>query len=159
MNDQTLKSQFNFDDLASEARDYFNQHYNCAQSVFAPFTKRFGMDMDHALRIATSFGGGMGHAGQTCGAVSGALMAIGLYRGIIKYDRQQKYTCYDFVNRFQVQFRGLHGDLTCPGLLGRDIGKPEELAHVREEGSFHNFCPQLVADAARFAGELILESA
>jgi C_GCAxxG_C_C family probable redox protein len=159
MNDQTKKSQFNSDELASDARDYFNQHYNCAQSVFAPFAKRFGMDVELALRIATPFGGGMGHGGQTCGAVSGALMAIGLYCGVIKYDREHKYACYDLASRFQRRFQDMHGALTCTDLLGWDIGKPEELARVREDGLFKSFCPGLVGDAARIAGVLILECA
>ena len=97
----------------------------------------------------------MGHAGQICGAVSGALMAIGLARGITEYDQERKYACYYLANTFQMRFKDLHGDLTCPGLLGLDIGTPEELARVREEGLFHNLCPQLVGDAARIAGELL----
>ena len=48
------------------------------------------MDLDLAFKIATPFGGGMGHAGQICGAVSGALMAIGLARGITEYDQDRK---------------------------------------------------------------------
>ncbi len=114
------------------------------------------MDLDLAFRIATPFGGGMGHAGQICGAVSGALMVIGLSRGITVYDREQKYACYDLARGFQQRFRELHGDLTCPGLLGWDIGNSQELARVREEGLFHTLCPQLVEDAARIAGEMLL---
>ena len=97
----------------------------------------------------------MGHAGQVCGAVSGALMAIGLVHGITVYDQEQKYACYDLAASFHARFRKAHGDLTCPGLLGYDIGNPQELARVREEGLFHNLCPQLVGDAARMVGELL----
>jgi C_GCAxxG_C_C family probable redox protein len=155
MIDQTPLFQFDPDTLASEARGYFSQHYNCAQSTFAPFAKRLGMDLDLAFKIATPFGGGMGHAGQICGAVSGALMAIGLARGITVYDRDQKYACYDLAKCFQTRFREVHHNLTCPGLLGYDIGNPQELALVREEGLFHSLCPQLVEDAARIAGEIL----
>ncbi len=148
---------FNFDPdlLASEAKAYFDQHYNCAQSAFAPFAETLGMDLDLALKIATPFGGGMGHAGQVCGAVSGALMVIGLARGITEYDQAKKYACYDLAKQFQARFREAHGSLTCPGLLGYDIGDPQELAHVREENLFHSLCPQLVGDAARIVGALL----
>jgi C_GCAxxG_C_C family probable redox protein len=140
---------------SGEARKYFEEHFNCAQSVFAPFARRYGMDLETALKIATPFGGGMGHAGQVCGAVSGGLMAIGLARGISFYDRELKYACYDMAKEFQSRFRELHGDITCPGLLGYDIGDPEELEQVREQNLFHTLCPQFVGTASRIADEMI----
>jgi C_GCAxxG_C_C family probable redox protein len=141
--------------MESEARNYFERHFNCAQSVFAPFAVRFGMDQETALKIATPFGGGMGHAGQICGAVSGGLMAIGLVRGISAYDREKKYACYDLAVEFQTRFRKLHGDLTCPGLLGYHIGDPADLEKVRKLDLFHTRCPDFVGDAARIVDELI----
>jgi len=155
MHDQTPLFQIDPETLVSEAKGYFNQHYNCAQSTLAPFAKRLGMDLDLAFKIATPFGGGMGHAGQVCGAVSGGLMAIGLARGITVYDRERKYACYDLAKIFQDRFREARGELTCPGLLGWDIGDPQDLARVREEGLFHSLCPQLVEDAARIAAEIL----
>lgn len=141
--------------VESEAQKYFEDHFNCAQSVFAPFAQRYGMDLETALKIATPFGGGMGHAGQVCGAVSGGLMAIGLAKGSSTYDRELKYACYDMAKDFQSHFRELHGDITCPGLLGYDIGDSEELEQVREQNLFHTLCPQFIADAAKIAEAII----
>ncbi|MDF1520597.1 MAG: C-GCAxxG-C-C family protein [Brevefilum sp.] len=141
--------------VASEARQYYEDQFNCAQSVLAPFARRYGMDLETALKIATPFGGGMGHASQVCGAVSGGLMAIGLAKGISTCDRELKYACYDMAKEFQSCFRELHGDITCPGLLGYDIGNPEELEQVREQNLFHTLCPQFVGTAARLADEMI----
>jgi C_GCAxxG_C_C family probable redox protein len=141
--------------MANEAKTYFQQHYNCAQSVFAPFAKRFGVDMDTAFKIATPFGGGLGHGGQVCGAVSGALMSIGLAKGTSAYDKEKKDACYALAVAFQERFRALHGDVTCPGLLGLDIGEPDELKKVRELGLFHSLCPKLVGDAAEIVAEML----
>jgi len=141
--------------VESEAQKYFEDHFNCAQAVFAPFARRYGMDIDTALKIATPFGGGMGHAGQVCGAVSGGLMAIGLAKGISAFDRELKYACYDMAKDSQIRFCLLHGNITCPDLLGYDIGDPEELEKVREQNLFHTRCPQFVADAAKIVDELI----
>jgi C_GCAxxG_C_C family probable redox protein len=141
--------------VESEAQKYFEDHFNCAQSVFAPFARRYGMDLETALKITTPFGGGMGHAGQVCGAVSGGLMAIGLATGISANDRDLKYACYDMAKEFQSRFRELHGDITCPGLLGYDIGDPEELEQVREHNLFHTLCPQFIADAVKIVDEMI----
>ena len=97
----------------------------------------------------------MGHAGQICGVVSGALMAIGLEKGITSYDREKKYARYDLAQDFQERFSALHGDLTCPGLLGLDIGDPDELEKVREQDLFHTLCPRFVGDAVRITAELL----
>ena len=60
-----------------EARSNFENKYNCAQSVLAPFAERLDLDKSLAFKMATPFGGGMGHNSQVCGAVCGALLAIG----------------------------------------------------------------------------------
>lgn len=141
--------------IEDEARWYFGQHYNCAQSTFAPFAKRMGLDLNTAFKIATPFGGGMGHMGQVCGAVSGGLMAIGLIEGITEYDKPRKDACYALAKALQDRFVSLHGSVTCPALLGLDIGDPDQLAQVREKDLFHTRCPQFVADAARITAELL----
>lgn len=141
--------------LEDEAKAFFDQHYNCAQSTLAPFAKRFGVDLDMILRLSTPFGGGIGHSGHICGAVSGGVMAIGLAKGITVYDSEKKYACYQMAQDFQKRFIALHGDLTCPGLLGLDIGDDDELAEAREQGLFHTLCPQFVSDAARIVGEML----
>jgi len=141
--------------LEAEAKSNFEQQYNCSQSVFAPFAKRMGLDVDTAFKIATPFGGGMGHMGQVCGAVSGALMAIGLSEGITEYDKELKDACYALAEEFQNRFGELHGDVTCPGLLGLDISDPDQLEEAREQGLFITLCLKFVGDAARIAGELL----
>ena len=142
-------------DMKIEAQKYFERNLNCAQSVLAPFALRFGMDLDIALKIATPFGGGMGHAGQVCGAISGGLMAIGLAKGIATVDRAKKYACYDLAHKFQDRFRAIHHDITCPGLLGYDISDPDDLEEVRELNLFHLMCPKYVGDAAEIVDVLI----
>ena len=143
-------------DLEDQAREFFEQHYNCAQSTFAPFAEYFGMEINLAMKLATPFGGGMGHAGQICGAVSGALLAIGLAEGITSYDRDKKYTCYRLAEEFQSRFKAVHGSLTCPGLLGFDIGNPKELEQVRQEDLFHTLCPKLVGEAVCIVADLLV---
>jgi C_GCAxxG_C_C family probable redox protein len=64
-----------------ESLDYFRNGFNCAQAVFTPFAKENGISESHALKIASGFGGGMGRLQATCGAVTGAYMAIGVKHG------------------------------------------------------------------------------
>ena len=64
-------------DRAKELRAITDIHYNCAQSVLVPFAETVGISEDTAYRMAANFGGGMKMA-ATCGAVTGALMVLGL---------------------------------------------------------------------------------
>ena len=63
---------------AEELRNDPTTHYNCAQSVLIPFAEEAGISFDHACRIAANFGSGM-KCGGTCGAITGGLMALGLF--------------------------------------------------------------------------------
>lgn len=139
----------------AQAKALFEAHYNCAQSVFGSFAEHFGLGQETAFRIGTPFGGGIGHSGHICGAVSGAIMAIGLARGIAVYDQTEKYACYDLASEFMESFTDRHVCLTCPGLLGLDIGDPTELEQARELDLFHTRCPEFVGDAARIVAELL----
>jgi len=138
-----------------QAKKLFEAHYNCAQSTFGAFAEYFNLDLTTAVRIATPFGGGIGHSGGMCGAVSGGIMAIGLVRGIDVYDKDKKEACYALAKEFLARFSALHGSLTCPGLLGVDIGDPLAQQDARERDLFRVFCSQLVADAARLAAEVL----
>lgn len=145
-----------YQDLAVE---FFDGHFNCAQSVFGSFSDYFGLDRETAFRTATPFGGGIGHSGEMCGAVSGAIMVIGLARGFAVYDKEEKEACYDLAHAFIERFNAQYGTLSCPGLLGMDIRDPEALEQARELNLFHTRCPQFVRDASRIVAELLeLES-
>lgn len=65
-------------DRSKELRADQTRHYNCAQGVLVPFAEAKGIDSETAYQIAGNFGAGMKRA-ATCGAITGALMALGLY--------------------------------------------------------------------------------
>lgn len=64
-----------------KAAELFMSGYNCAQAAFCAFADELGLDNDFAKKISSSFGGGMGRMREVCGAVSGALMALGCFKG------------------------------------------------------------------------------
>lgn len=142
-------------ELEVEAQALFDGPYNCAQAVLVPFAERFGLPRETALKLGTPFGGGIGHSGQVCGAVSGAMMAIGLAQGTAVGDKAQKDACYALVQAFHKRFLALHSAVTCPGLLGLDLGDPAELERAREMGVFHSRCPAFVGDAVVITAELL----
>ena len=68
------------------AINYFRNGFNCAQSVLASYKDKININEDDLLKISCAFGAGMGRMQETCGAVSGAYMVLGLKYGKYKKD-------------------------------------------------------------------------
>lgn len=133
---------------ADDAVADFNKGFNCSQSVFAAFAPELGMDREKAFRVATGFGGGMARQGMTCGAVTGALMVLGLRHGIaLQRDVEGKERTYARTLHFMQQFRERHGSVLCREILGCDLSTPEGQREARDKGLFQTVCPRAVRDA------------
>lgn len=127
----------------------FGQGFNCAQSVCMAYAQQFGVDQETAARMAAGFGGGMGRLAGTCGAVSGAVMILGLKHGAIKADdKQAKETTYAQVREFVQQFTNRAGSTVCKDLLECDISTPDGLAQAQAQKLFSTRCTELVRTAA-----------
>ncbi|EFL50524.1 C_GCAxxG_C_C family protein [Solidesulfovibrio fructosivorans JJ]] len=136
---------------------HFSSGYNCSQSVLMALCAPYGLDTDAAARLATGFGVGM-YRGATCGAVSGAMLALGLFGGGGGPDgAAAKAATYDRIEEFYARFRRLHGSLVCRELIGLDPSTPEGLERARREGRFQTLCLSLVRDAAEIAAAIIAE--
>jgi len=140
---------------ADEAVRMFDRDFSCAQSVFAAFADPAEVSHATALRLASGFGGGLARSGETCGAVTGAVLALGLrHCGTPAEDPQAKLAAYPAVQEFLRRFRALHGSIACRELLGADLGTPEGRRKSQEEGLVRRRCPAFVRDAARLVEEL-----
>jgi len=134
------------------------QGANCAQSVACAFAEDLGADRALTLRLATGFGGGMGRTGGTCGALTGAFMALGLAFGMNDpADLAAKERTYALVAEAAKRFREKAGALTCRDLLGLDLGKPEELQAAKDRNLFKTQCAGYVKTAAAIVEELLRE--
>jgi C_GCAxxG_C_C family probable redox protein len=139
---------------SKEAVARFAEGFSCSQAVFSTYAAESGLDRDTALKIASGFGGGIGGLGQTCGAVSGAIMALGLKHGTTTADRAAKETIYAKVRQFTERFQQRNGSLLCRDLLGCDISTAEGRQHARDAGLFQQKCPKLVEDAAEILEQI-----
>ena len=134
----------------------FDQGFACSQSVFSTYSPQFGLDRETALKVAGAFGGGMGHMGEICGAVTGAFMVIGLkHGGTIAEDEQSEEKTYSLVNEFVNRFKSRNGSIVCRELLGCDISTPEGLNTAREKKLFTTLCPKYVRDAAEIIEQIL----
>lgn len=130
-------------------KELFMQGYDCSQVVLSNFAEQLEIDRDTANRISACFGGGM-MEGETCGAVTGALMAVGLkYGHFDTADMGQKGIMASKTAEFKAKFLAQYKSCICKELLGYDISKPKEMEKVSEEGLLLSFCPKLVKDVTK----------
>ncbi|UCB42278.1 MAG: C_GCAxxG_C_C family protein [Dehalococcoidales bacterium] len=139
-----------------EAVACFKEGFICSQAVLSAYSEQFGLDRDTALKIADGFGGGMGRMGETCGAVTGALMVIGLKHGRTVVENTQTHEMtYDLVNEFVRGFKSRNKYITCQELLKCDLSTPEGLQSARQQNLFNTACPGYVRDAAEIIEDIL----
>jgi|WetSurMetagenome_2_1015567.scaffolds.fasta_scaffold728617_1 C_GCAxxG_C_C family probable redox protein len=127
------------------ARSCFSKGHNCAQSVLSVFAGDFGLSEEMALKAASIFGGGIAGTGETCGAITGALMVIGLrYGSTDVQDKDTKEKMRTLGRELMGAFKSIFGSTKCKELLGCDIGMPEGMEQARTSGLFMSRCPELV---------------
>jgi C_GCAxxG_C_C family probable redox protein len=120
--------------------------FNCAQTVFSLFAGEVGIDETTAFKIASTFGGGMS-SGGTCGAVTGALMVMGMKYGHSTSDPDAKANTKILVKKFNDRFKEQYGALTCKELLGYDTSTPEGADAAHAAGVFDTRCPRYIKSA------------
>jgi C_GCAxxG_C_C family probable redox protein len=136
------------DPRIAAARDNFGRGCNCAQAVLCAFGPGLGLDEPNCRRLTAAFGGGIAQRGETCGAVVGALLTLGLAEA-------GRGGVYESAAAFLERFSTANGDVRCRELLGEDISTTEGLARAYESGAFLEVCPRLVAGAAELLVELL----
>jgi C_GCAxxG_C_C family probable redox protein len=142
-------------DPIKRSADYFARGYSCAQSVLLAFAAELGLPSETSALVAAGLGGGLGRQALTCGAVTGAILVIGLrYGSADPQDKAAKERTYELVRRFSAAFSAHHGSLACRDLLGHDISTASGQAIARAENLFKSRCPLYVQDAARILVEM-----
>jgi C_GCAxxG_C_C family probable redox protein len=141
---------------SENAVDYFRKKFNCSQAVFTVFGKDHGLSEDACLKVSCAFGGGMGRQQLTCGAVTGALMALGIKYGKALNDpEEKKQKTYAVTREFFQRFTELNGSVNCKVLLdGLDMNDPDDHKKIMERKLFDIKCEKYVADAVEIVEKL-----
>lgn len=131
-----------------EALKYFNNKFNCSQAVLTCFKNEIGISEDDCLKIACAFGGGMGRKQYTCGAVTGALMVLGMkYGKALQDDESKKNNTYLKTREFLHEFERLNGSSKCKVLLQNlDMNNEEDLNKINELNLFKINCEKYITD-------------
>lgn len=134
----------------------FKDGFSCSQAILSTYGTEFRLEREIALKIATGFGGGIGRLGKTCGAVSGAIMVIGLkYGNNTKGDNQTKEKTYELVREFINRFETLNSSIVCNELLDCDISTPEGLKYAIDKEVFKTICPNLVRSVSEILEQIL----
>lgn len=141
------------------AKELFEKGYNCSQSVFATYAQDFGIDIDTALKISSSFGGGMGRLREVCGALSGIFMVVGLAKGYTSpIDKEAKAKHYERIQYLAKEFEKCHGSIICRKLLGLGCNTDSPIPSERSEEYYKSRpCAQFIYDACEILDKYLDE--
>jgi C_GCAxxG_C_C family probable redox protein len=141
---------------SDDALASFKSGFTCSSAVFSAFSDELGLDDGTAKKIACGFGAGISKTGNICGAVSGAILVIGLKYGKMKYgDDAATEKTRALVREFMQEFTERHGSVNCTELLGYNLSNPDEYEKARDSKLFVTKCPELVGDATAILEKIV----
>ncbi|MCR4402418.1 MAG: C-GCAxxG-C-C family protein [Firmicutes bacterium] len=138
-------------DVGRLAVSYFDGGFNCAEATLKAVCDALGLEHDRVPAAATAFGGGLARRGYTCGAVSGAALAVGLAMGRMS-TAEARDPSYSTMGRFVDEFVEKFGTVMCKDISGVDFRTEEGQRRYKEYAHTERCCP-----AVRFAAEKICE--
>jgi C_GCAxxG_C_C family probable redox protein len=132
----------------------------CSESVLLATCQEFGIEVDENVipKIAYAFAGGIGNTGSVCGAVAGAVMAIGLIKDRGK-TMEEMMGVIGLAAEFRKRFEAEMNTISCRELTGLDLTKPDEIETLMKSDVAQEVCFPAVAAAHRLVVELLKESA
>lgn len=139
-------------DHSKKAVELFKRGYNCSQAVFGAYAEELGLDLDTALKISSSFGGGMGRMREICGALTGSFMVLGMLEGgYDARDNKAKAEHYKNIQELAEKFRQQNGSIICRELLGLSKkGVDNPVPELRTDSYYKKRpCVELVELAAK----------
>ena len=141
---------------SDDALASFKNGFTCSSAVFSAFSDELGLDTGTAKKIACGFGAGISKTDNICGAVSGAIMVIGLKYGKTKAgDDTATENTRALVRQFIHEFTDKNGSVSCTELLGYNLSIVDDYEKAREKKLFVTKCPELVRDAVDILEKIV----
>ena len=140
---------------SEHASELFLSGYNCAQSVVLSFADDLKFSKELAQKMAAGFGGGMGKQQETCGAVTGAIMVLGLLKGEeVNNNDELKAAAYGGVKDLTRDFVAAYKTTQCRDLIGCDLNTPEGSEKFEKENIMEKVCAPCVKKAVEILENL-----
>ena len=128
--------------------DLFSTGLNCSQAILTVFGESYGLDAEMAAKLGRPLGAGIGHMAKTCGAVTAAVLILGMAKDHQDEGEARKVSHACVQDLFRRFAEALHGTTECKELLGADMSTEEGLKKVQEEKLVRKVCPPFVRDTA-----------
>jgi C_GCAxxG_C_C family probable redox protein len=142
---------------SEHAMELFLSGYNCAQSVLLSFADDLKFSKELAQKMAAGFGGGMGKQQETCGAVTGAIMVLGMLKGEhVNNNDELKSESYGSVKELTRNFVATYNTTRCKDLIGCDLNTPEGAAKFKEEKIMETVCAGCVKKAVEIVESIAM---
>ena len=135
-------------DIREKASELYCGSFNCAQAVLAAFCPVTGMSEEQALKLASSFGGGMGDLKEVCGALTGAFMVAGLLKGFTQPSGDKKRAHAAVIQAITDKFKDRFDHILCRDLLQRNIDDGTSKSEVKP-------CLKFVVAAVDIANDVL----
>ena len=144
---------------SEKAKELFKSGYNCSQAVLGVFCEELGLDFQTAMKLASSFGAGMGRMREVCGTVSGMFMAAGLAFAGANDSPAEKGEHYKRIQDLAKRFKDKNGSIICRELLQG----VETTSGTNPEPRTENYykkrpCVELVGDSVEIFEQFLKES-
>lgn len=141
---------------AEKAIKLYKEEYNCSQAVLSAYAEELGIDEQTAVRVASAFGGGIARTGKTCGAVTGALMVLGMREWNSEKEKEEaKAHVYKLSNQLMDEFKERNKTLNCEELLGVSVSTPEGRAVVKANQLSGKVCHRVINDVTEILDKII----
>jgi C_GCAxxG_C_C family probable redox protein len=141
-----------------KAIESFRAGLNCAQATVTAYSDDLNFDNELAVRISCGFGGGMGRLQETCGAVTGAFMVLGIYYcSKFTDNKDRKEATYSAIQKFTDRFNSIHSTLNCKSLMNCSLRTEEGQKYIKDNNLHEKVCEKCIADAIMIVDELTSE--
>ena len=152
-----LSDMIGMKDITEKVVSRFVEGYSCCESVLMGYAEAKKIRSDIIPRIATGFGGGIGRRGSVCGALTGAIMAIGLRFGRDKVDPDVYDLCTAKSSECYGRFEKEFGDVRCRSLIRCDLSTPNGRSRYKKLGLKKSNCLKYVEAASKILLDLTKE--
>jgi len=137
------------------AESYAADGFLCSEAVLLALSESMGVESELIPRISTGFAAGVARTGNVCGALSGAVMGLGLRYGRDAPETEPGRRPYWYSRRLAEAFEEAYGSVTCPGVLGLDLGDPDDYRRYTEEDMWATTCRDVIKTATGLAYDFL----
>jgi C_GCAxxG_C_C family probable redox protein len=160
---QGLSKEELLDKIEKTAQSYASKYHGCSRCVLLALQEHLNLGDDLTFQASTPLAGGIALRGETCGALTGGLLAVGLVAASKKIEDEAAFI-HSLVAGFELcrRFEKEMGSTLCRELQKARLGRYHNLADPREveeakKAGLNEECPKIVCKACRLTAEFILE--